>query len=98
VTCRGQGANDARRELEDGEEPSQGIEVLGVHGVLLGGMSECVVKVNLQVVELRVNIIERSWLTSEGRSQDPCSRKGIHNRPLISLRWLSDSEGWQVAA
>jgi hypothetical protein len=52
------GASDARRELEDGEEPSQGIEVLGVHGVLLGGVPECVVKVNLQVVELRVNITE----------------------------------------
>lgn len=43
------GVSDAHREPEDSEGPGQGIEVLGVHGVLLGGMPESVVMVNLQI-------------------------------------------------
>ena len=60
------GASDAGREPEDGKGPGQGIEVLGVRGVLLGGRPESVVMVNLQVVELRVNIAERHQFASEG--------------------------------
>ena len=95
MTRRGRRASNAGCEPEDGERSGQGIEVLGVHGVLLGGRPESVVMVNLQVVELRVNIAERHQFASEGSR---CSRRGLRNTRLISLRCSSGSGGWQATA